>query len=214
MLPVLYPYFILLGIINILSVWQWKALAKEDKIIALLIGLTTIEEIIAALASHKFQNNLWVFHIYSPIEFFLISLYFNYCIRTFRKKKIGLGIGLFGIVLAICNTLFIQKITTINSYYLLFEGSLVIIYCLLSFHQILMDEERLPYRFAHFWITICFIIYWSSTFTGWGIYNVLDKDEFLLNPIFDKVLAAANFAFYLGLSAVFIFYKKLIPSGG
>jgi hypothetical protein len=43
---------------------------------------------------------------------------------------------------------------------------------------------------------------------------VLDSEEFVLNPIFDKVLAAANFTFYLGISTVFIFYKKLIPSGG
>jgi hypothetical protein len=76
-----------------------------------------------------------------------------------------------------------------------------------------MDEDHLPYQFAHFWITLCFLVYWSTTFTGWGIYTVLNQQDFVLNPIFDKVLTVANFSFYLGIAAIFVLYKKLTPSG-
>jgi hypothetical protein len=76
-----------------------------------------------------------------------------------------------------------------------------------------MNDEHVPYRFAHFWLTICFLIYWSSTFTGWGIYTVLNLKDSVIAAIFDQVLKVANFIFYIGIASIFIFYKKLIPSG-
>jgi hypothetical protein len=213
MIATLCAYFLLLLSINLLSIIRWKHFGVAEKAVAILIGVTVISEALSTFASYRWHNNLTVYHIYSPVEFFLISLYFNYSIVAFRKRNIGVLVGASGVIFSLFNTLFIQRITTINSYFLLFEGTAIIIYCLLSFHQILMDEEQLPYRFAHFWITICFLIYWSSTFTGWGIYTVLHWKDSTVSTIFNKVLAAANFTFYLGIGLVFLRYKKLIPSG-
>ncbi len=206
-------YYFLLISISVLGLYQWRLFGRAEKIIVILVATTLVAEAFALYASYKWRNNLPVYHLFSPIEFLLISLYFNYSIKSFRTRHIGLAAGAVGILISLVNTCYFQKATTINSYFLLFEGTSVIIYALLSFHQILLDEEHLPYPFAQFWITICFLIYWSATFTGWGIYAMLDQKEFVLNPIFRKVLAAANYAFYLGIGAIFLRYKKLIPSG-
>jgi len=207
-------YILLLLCINLLSISRWKKFRIAEKLIAVLIFITVFAEVIAAYAVQRWHNNMPIYHVYTPLEFFLISLYFNYSIKAFRRKNFGVLLGVIGVLLSFCNTLFLQKITTINSYFLMFEGTVIIGYCLLSFHQILMDEERLPYRFAHFWMTVCFMIFWSATFTCWGIYTVVEQDNSLFVSIFNKLLAVANFTFYLGIASIFLFYKKLIPSGG
>lgn len=173
---------------------------------------TFVNEVSAFIAAVLWHNNLPLYHIFSPIEFFLTSLYFNCSISYFRKRNVGVIVGIIGVAVSILNILFFQNITTVNSYFLLFEGTVIIIYCLLSLHQILLDEEHLPYRFAHFWITLCCLIYWSSTFTGWGLYAVLSEEDIKLVAFFDKVLTAANFILYIGIGTTLVLYKRLIPT--
>lgn len=208
-----YIYFSLLTCASLLSLSQWRRLQSSAKYLAVLMILTFVAEAIALYISRNSGNNLFIYHISSPIEFLLISLYFNESVTIIAKRRIGLFIGILGIVLSVMNSLFFQKPTSINTYFLLFEGTAIIIYCLLSFHQILLDEEYLPYRNVHFWISICFILFWSTTFTGWGIYAVRDSRDVTLVRAFSTLLTIVNFLFYFGIAAIFLNYKKLTPSG-
>jgi hypothetical protein len=212
MIVTLSVYFLLLLFVSVLAVTRWEQLSTADKFIAALLWVTSVEEAVAAFAAYYWHNNLTVYHVYSPIEFMLISLYFNYSIMALRKQGIGIIAGIAGILLSIINTLFIQKITHINSNFLLLEGAAIIIYCLLSFRQVIIGE-RPPYRLAQFWISVCFVIYCCATFTGWGIYALVHNEESVLAQVFDEVLASANFTFYIGIALIFIFYRKLIASG-
>lgn len=209
---VIVAYLSLLAVIDIVGLTYWGRLRKEERILIIIITETLIGEATSAYAAIHFHNNLPVYHFFNPIQFFLLSLYFNGVIPWFRKTNIGLAIGIAGFPLSILNTIFLQKITSINSNFLLFEGTTVCIYCLLALHAILLDEEHLPYRFAHFWITLCCLIFWSSTFTGWGLYSMISVDDKTVIMFFDKVLTAANFVFYLGIGATLVCYKKLIPT--
>jgi hypothetical protein len=206
-------YFLLLSFTTLTAYKQLRHLSNADKIIALLLAVALVEEIVAFMAMRLHGNNLWLSHIYCPLELLLVSLYFDKSIKLFHRYRIGVAVGLSGLLLAAINSIFIQSLETMNSYFLLFEGCIIIMFSLLSYHQILMDEEKLPYQFAQFWISTCFLLFWSATFTGWGVYNVVKQDDFILNPIINKVVAAANYSFYIGLMIVFIRYKKLRPSG-
>ncbi|MEO6833611.1 MAG: hypothetical protein ABI378_13490 [Chitinophagaceae bacterium] len=176
--------------------------------------LTLLVEPTAYFASQRWHNNMPIYNIFSPIELFLVSLYFNYAVTYLRRRNLGIIIGGAGIVLSILNTIFLQPIDTINSNFLLFESTTIIIYCLLALHQILLDEEHLPYRYAHFWITLCFLLFWSATFTGWGFYALLLPTDKSIISLFDKILTTANFIFYLGIGTVLMLLlkHKLIPT--
>jgi len=205
-------YLLLLSAISAIGIIKWHFLSKEERVVGVLVTLTLISETMALAVSYIWHNNLPIYHIFSPIEFFLISLYFNCVIPLFRKTNIGLIIGIAGFPLAILNTIFLQKITSINSNFLLFEGTAVCIYCLLALHAILLDEEHLPYRFAHFWITLCCLVFWSSTFTGWGLYSMMSVDDETVVMFFDKILTVANFVFYIGIGGTLVFRKRLIQT--
>jgi hypothetical protein len=206
-------YYVLLFATACICLLRYRQLSLADKMILVLLIFTIIQEVASYVMILFHRNNIWLSHIYSPIELALLSLYFNYSIYLFRKRNIGFIIAGLGIVLSISNTLLYQKTTTFNSFFLLLEGTIIIMYCLLSFHQILLDEEQPPHHFAHFWITVCFILYWGVTFTGWGVYASIKDQKLVLNDIFSIVVKVANYVFYTGLLLIFLCYKKLTPSG-
>lgn len=208
----LYAYFALLGTVNLIFGIRWRRLSLPERIIAVLMLVTLSAESLALYADLHCRNSFAVYHVYNPVQFFLVSAYFNRSIIFFRKHHIGLIAGGIGVLLSVLNTLFLQDIRTTNSYFLLFEGTAIIIYCLLALRQILLDEEHLPYRFALFWLTVCFLIYWSITFTEWGFLAITEEHDTAVFTIFDTLLVVANFTFYSGIGLIAGFYPHLIPS--
>jgi hypothetical protein len=208
----LLSYYLILLLVCVVCVVRWKQLAKGERFIALLMFLTLATELTAFLIAQRWHNNMPVYHIYNPIEFLLTSFYFNCSIDYFRKRNTGVIVGIVGVLLSVLNTLFLQKITTINSNFLLLEGTAIIIYSLLMLHQVLLDEEHLPYSRVHFWIALCCLIFWATTFTGWGFYAVFNADEMKVIMFFDKVLTVANFLFYIGIGTTLAMYKRLTPT--
>lgn len=206
-------YLALLLMVGVICIQRFKDLQRAETFIAILIWATFCAEGAATFQTLLRRNSQPIYHVFSPIEFMLMCLYFNYSIRFFRRHKIGWFLGIAGTLLAVLNTLFLQKATTINSYFLIIEGATIISCCFALFHQILLDEEELPYRFASFWFTVCFCFFWGTTFTGWGISSLLSKTDTELNNLVSAVFTASNYIYYSGLALIFYQYKKLIPSG-
>jgi hypothetical protein len=144
----------------------------------------------------------------------MISVYFDRTVVALRRSKIALIIAALAIPLAILNAHYLQDPAKIsNSYYVLLEGTLIIIFALLSFFQLLMEEERLPHHSAQFWISSSLIVFWSITYMGWGIYSVIAQKDFPLFGFFAELITIACYLQYLGFTYTFIQYKKLVPSG-
>jgi hypothetical protein len=203
----------LLLITIVIALRQWKILSRADRWMSVLLILTFIQESVAGyLAIHK-MNNFPTYHVYTPIELFLIINYFDQSIQIIKDRYVGVYLGLAAVVISIINTLFFQSFYSINSYYLLFEGIVVIGLCMLSFYKLLVREDVVPQKMVLFWISVCFLFYWCLSYTDLGMWvATIDR-----NNLFKKILAAAlyyaNILFYLGLATVFFRYKKLIPSG-
>ena len=206
-------YYCLLLVAACAGAVRFRRLSFPDKIIALVTIMALVNEILSLVAEKVFHNNLPLYHIFCPIELLLISLYFDRSIHFFSHNRIAFAIGITAVPLSILNTIFVQKIRTINSYFLLLEGLIIIMFCLISLHQILMEEEHLPYRFAQFWISSSLLIFWGTTYTGWGIYALLAPNDPVVRFMFGNLLVGINYLLYFIIAAVFFYYKKLAPSG-
>lgn len=141
-------YLSVLLLVSSISLATWKKFRLPDRYIALQMILTFVSEAIALFSAIQYKNSYIVYHFFSPIQFILTSLYFNGSIKTFRAKNIGLKMGLLGIVLSIANSIFLQRLSDINSFFLLFEATVTVLYCLFSFHELLLDELELPFRYG------------------------------------------------------------------
>jgi hypothetical protein len=73
-------------------------------------------EILATVSAKLFENNLFGLHIYTIVQFVVLTLFFRNCFKIFNikfKYFLILGIGICPILL---NSIFIQPLDTFNSY--------------------------------------------------------------------------------------------------
>ncbi len=206
-------YELLLSVTVGIALSKWRRLSKADKWIGILLVATFIQEVIAGYLKINRKSNFFTYHFYTPVEIYLIAQYFDRSIDLKPKNRLAIIIGLVGGCFCLINTLFFQPLSKINSYDLLFEGSVVLGLSLLSFYRLLLREDVVPGKMAQFWLTICFLFYWSLTYANFGLYGGQIGRVSKLTQIFDSTLTIANLLFYIGIAIVFIRYKKLIPSG-
>ena len=203
-------YLTLLAITFCLGIYRWRQLNSSDRIIAVLIALTLVQEIVAFVGYWFWRHNLFTYHFYSPIEFFIICYYFNSNSAILVKRNWGILLGVFGIGVAIVNTLFFQPITVFNSYYLIFEATFIIILCLLSLAEQLLDDS-VHLKSTQFMITVVLLLYWSLTYIGWGVFERLVSGWLL--RISKVLLQLTNYIFYASIAIIFLRYHKLNRSG-
>lgn len=195
------------------SIAQGKRLRKADRYLRVLLIITLLTEIVSELSIRKFRNNMVIFHIFSPIELLLLSLYFNEKISLLKKYHVGITIGILGIVIALLNALFIQPINTINSVFLLFEGFSIIALSLFAFYMLVLKKEEIIYN-THFWFTTIILTYWSAVFVYFGMYPFfLTILKGYMEPL-TLALRLINIAAYFGFALVFLNYKKMTVNGG
>lgn len=203
----LYSCLIILSIATILAMIRFRSLDKGGRIFCLLLFLTFISEHTAYWLARTKGNNILVYHLYNPVEFFMLALYFNETIDIFKKKKIGIYIGIAALLLGVVNSLYIQHIDEINTYYLLFEGLCIISISLFSFYQIMLkDTYTSPIKDPHFRISFLLLFYWCITFISWGVYETVTVDKHAI--IITYILWVANILFYLGITVVLLLYKR------
>lgn len=195
------------------SIYRWKNLNRPDKIIGLLLLITFISECISLYLTVSIRNNLYAYHIFNPLQLCLIALYYNYAIPFLKKRHIGIIIAILGVIVGLLNSVYLQPFGTFPSAFLLFEAFCIIILSLLSFYSILYEEDYKITTNVQFWISVLFLIFWAFTFFLWGSYvsftQVL-KDKLSLIA---GMIAGINFIFYPSLFIIFLFYRKMIPSG-
>lgn len=146
---------------------------------------------------------------YSILEFFLLTLYFNYTIDIFKKKRIGFFIGIAGVILGLLNLLFLQSPNTINSYFFLFEALIVIGMSLFAFFRMLLKNDSLNlYKYPHFWLTSILLFFWNVTFFSWGLYYFTMEFRQVAWTI-NATLMIAGSVTYFSLGLVFLLYPKM-----
>jgi hypothetical protein len=200
----MYMTVILLSICASLA--NFKVWDKASKIIILLLGLTFLAEATAYVAAEKLRTNMFVYHIFAPIQLLVIGKYFDAAV--FTNKKIGQWIGLFGIAAAISNSLFLQPIEMLNSNFLLFEGLAVMGMSLYSFQPILSDARLDIYKYVHFWFILILVFFWSMTYTIWALYAILELKKIFLIPFISLIILAVNIITYFGIGVVFLMFPK------
>lgn len=187
---------------------------RADKLITLLIAVSFVQEILAWTFEFLYGSNLNTYYVYSPLELMAISMYFEFSVPKVRKYHIGIWVSAIGIVTSVICSVFLNA-NDLFSVFILVEGVAIILFCLYSFYAILMREDANPLPMAHFWIVICLLLYYSVTFTGWGLYSMLEDSH--TNPLLHTISVirhVSNYLFYAGIAFIFIRYPKLIPSGG
>jgi hypothetical protein len=187
------------------SIVNYKFLSKSLKFIAYLLWGGLFFNVTDIALSLFGRSSIPMFHIYTIIEFILLSVYFYQLTqRDFFKKIIQIIVAIFlGIV--ILNKMFLEPIDKIDNYTLTVESILLLILSSIYLTEYLSDNLIVSFQDYRFLITIGLMIYFggnlfvfalSNEFDIWIIHNIL---ILLLWTIF---------------TLVFIWQRYQVKSGG
>lgn len=154
-------------------------LPAEDKepfrsYVILYLSLILITSIAAAVTTEvlKVKNNLFIFHIYTPLEYCVISMMFrNSVINPKLRRAITISIPAF-LLTSFLFSIAWQTIEHNNSIVSLIEGILVILWSILFLREVLLTQaEEALQRVPMFWVTMGILFYFAGNQMLEGLLN-------------------------------------------
>ena len=129
-----------------------------------LIIITLFIEFIARVLFERGMNNMFLFHLYTFVEFGFVSAIFYLLSRSEAWKKLILIVSSLFVVFSILNLLFFEGIEQFNSNQRYFECISVFVYCVGYYLGVLRSSESFFLeREPMFWLTSGYLLYFSGT---------------------------------------------------
>ena len=148
------------------------------------------------------DNNLFLFHLFTPVEYVIMCLLFNSILSDRRVKKIiRLSIPCF-IALSIYFSVFIQKIRDNNSYITIIESVLIICWTLLFLREVLLLKQvTVLHRYPLFWISVGILFYFTETLVIEGLLDYMIKHSMELARRTYRISFIFKYLLFLSLTA-------------
>ena len=151
------------------------------------------------------QNNLFLFHIYTPAEYVILSLlYWKLFTNTFIKRWIIISIPCF-LLASVFLTVFVQGVENNNSNAVLIESTLLCTWSLLFLREtILLQQIESLLLYPMFWVSAGILVYFIGSLFIEGLLNYLIKHSI---PLAKKLYLLEYISNTCSLS------WRLLPSG-
>lgn len=158
----------------VVALLRFRCLGAAMRIMAVYVFLAGLTQVFSSYLSAHRQNNLWVLHLYTPLEFACIVWYYSVVLKNFLKKWVfaagAIGFGL----LSVLNTAFLQDAQTFNTYARSLEGVLVILICLLWCYRTLVEMKIKQLEQApEFWVNTGLLLYYSGNVLLFAFSNYI-----------------------------------------
>ena len=157
-------------------------MVRELRYIIAFLGLSVLTQVIATILNKLNGNNLSVLHVYTILEFNLIALfYFSFFGHFYHRRLVPVLMLIFS-GFAVFNSLFIQKVTSFNTYARGLEAIGVIALSLLCFYKMLVElEAKRPEKQPVFWINTGFLFYFAGSLILFILSNLILKENKTFN---------------------------------
>lgn len=194
-----------------IGIYRYKYLDSVMKMVVVLLTLTTLSESITfiTLQTESFDIRNAIFHVFSIIEIFCISLFFIRYLKPNNEIKLIVFTALFWVTIGLINIYYLQPLKTLNSNMLMFESFGTITLCLFTiYRQIKNNETQSLFRKPPLQIVFLWLVSWSTTFFFWAFIEVLYNQAWTYSSTIINGHIILNIFIYTGIAAVFYFYPK------
>lgn len=193
----LYLYFLFLSICFCIGLSCYSRLTTSLKNMFWLVVLTILVESVGFYYLRVLNRVAgWVFHVFQPFEYFLVSSYFYNIISTDRIRRI-IRITIPIILIAnILNFSLLQGPYQLSTYTFLLSAFLFCVWCIVYYIQLFHSLEEDPFDSnPHFWITTGVLFFYAGTFFQMGFTNIIDDKNvelaqklYIINHLLNCVL--------------------------
>ena len=138
----------------------------------------------AAFYAYRHMNNLPLLHIYTAVELFLLTRFYQQVLDSPAKRKAAKITGLVFPLICIINFSFFQDMRTFNSYTRPLEAIILIIFSLFYLNANTRNETPDTFRLPETWIVIGILLYFSSALFQFTFSNVVSHHASLYTRMF------------------------------
>lgn len=157
-----------------LAIFRYRHLGVAMRAIAAYVFLSGITQLSSSYLNGQKQNNLWLLHLYTPLEFACIVWFYGTVLQGFVKKTVFVWIGVGFAILSGLNSWFLQDPMTFNTYARSLEGILVIILCLMWCYKTLTEMKiKQLQQDPVFWVNTGFLLYFSGNVLLFAFSNYI-----------------------------------------
>lgn len=183
-------------LLQLIVVIRWKQFDPVQRLISVIVILTFLNEGTTWLLLHLDENNLWVYHFYTPMTFIVMGLVYGRVLKPLVNiRVIYLGILLF-VIFGIINSLFIQNLIEFNSNAVRLSSILYVVFSILYFFRLLRFPMDISLtKVPMFWLNTGVLVYYSGTLILFLVVDSVisrESDLFIaswvLNALFNIVL--------------------------
>jgi hypothetical protein len=195
-------YLLLLVVVFVIGVLQYKKRPAPFQALTLLVGVTVVSEILGRCMTYWTRNSSPVYHVY----IILLYLFYAWIYRELStspavKKAILISAPVF-VALSFVNSLYYQSVKQFPSNMLLIACVLIIFLSLLIYRQMLsFPIEESLFRQPVFWLNTGTLFFFTTTFLFWSFFNYFIRQKLNLTLLTDMIYLS-NIIYYvvLGIS--------------
>lgn len=158
----------------VVALIRYRHLDTTMKVMAFYVFLGGLIQVSSSYLNGLGHNNLWLLHLYTPLEFACIVWFYGMVLRGFIKKTVFVWLGVGFAALSALNSAFLQDPKMFNTYARSFEGLLVIVLCLAWCYKTLTEMKiRHLQQDPVFWVNTGFLLYFSGNVLLFAVSNYI-----------------------------------------
>ena len=175
--------------------------SKNYRYLTLLLGITLLTELIAEILINFKVDFVWIYHLYTPVNFALLALHFN---QLFTKKfvKKAIIISIFGFfIFSYSLSMFIYRFTDFPGIIITIDGLLMVVICVYYLLNIDPEFEPIFFQNPNVWISIGLICFFGGTAFFNGVYTkLLQLDKVSALKLFGVINKPLNILLYSSIN--------------
>ncbi|MFD2247107.1 hypothetical protein [Pontibacter ruber] len=146
--------------------WQFRLLYLH---VILIVAIEVAGKVTVMLGT---KNNLWLHHLYAPIEFCVLAAIYYCSFRQTAYKRGILAAAICFVLFSIVNAVFFESITQMNSIAKIVENALLIVLAVLYFYKV-SNDLNIKYldRDPIFLLSCAMLIYKAGTTMSSAMFN-------------------------------------------
>lgn len=192
-------YYGLLGICLIALLFHHKKLDKGIFFFITILSLAIITQVIGDVIKSNGSSHYFVFHIYIPVEYLFLSLYYRETLKGKWLQRVILLSGL--LFLVFCVQYYVMnkdRFYQPDFSQFVIEALLVSIWVIIFFTQLFQSEEKIVLAsYPSFWINTANLVFYSGCLFVMGMhFSLLQKNPALAEKLL-KINHYLNLILYL-----------------
>jgi hypothetical protein len=173
-ISVIVPGVILLPVIT--AIIRKKYWGLPEKVVFLYLLVSGLFNILAALLAARNINNLPLLHLYTVLEFVLITGFFYAATGNPREKLVIRGLWVAFPLMAILNIVYLNSIFLYNQIPRSVEAIIVLLLCI-HFLMKSLSFSAAPVPFFHFATVVALLLYFSGSLALFALSNFIIENK-------------------------------------